>query len=62
MLSVLGLAELVCSVGETIVRDALENVRKKLNQKVGSADLPGFLGEQCDALEIHSGCRCSRKG
>lgn len=35
-----GLAEIgLLSEAETIVRDALENVRKKLNQKVGSADL-----------------------
>ena len=35
-----GLAEIgLLSEAETIVRDALENVRKKLNQKVSSADL-----------------------
>jgi hypothetical protein len=35
-----GLAEIgLLSEAETIVRDALENVRKKLNQKVGTADL-----------------------
>lgn len=35
-----GLAEIgLLSEAETIVRNALENVRKKLNQKVGTADL-----------------------
>jgi hypothetical protein len=35
-----GLAEIgLLSEAETIARDALENVRKKLNQKVGTADL-----------------------
>lgn len=35
-----GLAEIgLLSEAETIVRDALENVRKKLNQKVGTVDL-----------------------
>ncbi|MFO8091227.1 MAG: SIR2 family protein, partial [Desulfatiglandaceae bacterium] len=35
-----GLAEIgLLSEAETIARDALENIRKKLNQKVGTADL-----------------------